>query len=135
MGGACRMIGSYGSVTFKVSADTVKTFQDLARSEKGRWAKTDRVLLKPISQFLGPDLGTVTFVMKFNAQLGVNPRKETDKLIKMARNGYVGALILGGKRVGVAKWAMQGVDVNFKTIDNRGNVIIAEATVSLEEYV
>ena len=129
------MIGNFGSVTFIASDKVVKTFTDLARNEQGRWAKTDRVLLKPTSEFLGPDLSTVTFKMKFNAQLGVNPRKETDNLITMSREGRVAPMVLGGKRMGVAKWAIKGVDVNYKIIDNRGNVIVAEANVSLEEYV
>jgi len=129
------MIGNFGDITFIASADVVRTFTDLSRNEQGRWAKTDRVLLKPTSEFLGPDLSTVTFNMKFNAQLGVNPRKETDNLIRMARDGRVAPMVLGGRRMGVAKWAIKGVDVKYKTIDNRGNVIIAEASVSLEEYV
>jgi len=37
--------------------------------------------------------------------------------------------------MGVAKWEIKGFDMKYKTIDNRGIVIIAEASVSLEEYV
>lgn len=129
------MLGQLGEITFEVSAKVVKTFQDLSRTEAGRWSTQDIVQRKPSLEFLGPGLGTVSFKMKFNAALGVNPRKETDNLIRMAREGKVVPFVLGGKRVGVAKWAVKSVDVDYKYVDNRGNVIIAEANVSLEEYV
>lgn len=129
------MIGAFGPVVFTVSEKQVKTFDALSRTESGRWTKHDVFLKKPVSEFLGPDLSQLSFTMHFNAMHGVNPRKETDTLIRMAREGQVHAFLLGGRRFGLSKFALKSVKVDFKHVDNRGNVIVAEASVTLEEYV
>ena len=129
------MIGTFGPVTFTVSEQQVRTFDALSRTESARWSKHDVIAKKPVSEFLGPDLGALSFVMHFNATLGVNPRKETDQLIRIVREGEVYPFILGDRRFGMGKYSLKSVKVDFKRVDNRGNVLIAEANVSLEEYV
>lgn len=129
------MIGTFGPVVFVASAETVRTFDDLSRKEQGRWAKHDVVLKKPVSEFLGPDLGTVTFKMRFDASLGVNPRKEMDKLLEMVRDGKAYPLIIGGKGLGLSKWSLQDISQDWKYLENRGHLIVGEVTVNLEEYI
>ncbi|MEK4713480.1 phage tail protein [Sporosarcina sp. FSL K6-5500] len=129
------MIGTFGLIVFAVSESQVKTFDGLSRTEAGRWAKHDVVGKKPIAEFLGPDLSTLAFTMRFDVMHGINPRKESDDLIRMARDGKAYQFILGGRRFGLGKWSLQDVKVDFLRVDNRGNVLVAQAAVSLEEYV
>jgi phage protein U len=128
------MIGTFGPIVFVASADLLNTFNSFSRKEQGRWAKHDVVLKKPVSEFLGPDLGTISFNMRFDVSYGMNPRKELDKLVTMAR-GEVHPLIIGGRALGFNKWSLQSVSENWTRIDNRGNVLVADISVELEEYV
>lgn len=129
------MIGTWGDLVFVVSDKEVKTFEDFSRTESARWAKHDVHGQKPKPEFLGPDLGTLTFTMRFDAFYGLNPREELNKLIKYVREGVAHTLIIGGKRVGVHKWYMPDNSQDWKYFDNRGNVLVGSTTVSMEEYV
>lgn len=129
------MIAVYGPIVFEVSEKTIYTFENFTRKEQSRWATHDRIQQKPVLEFLGPDAGTVSFDIKLSASLGINPRKELDNLVRMERNGEVHTFVIGNKPIGVYKWAMRGVDENWTKTDNEGNVLIASASITLEEYV
>ncbi|GGG32994.1 hypothetical protein GCM10007425_29600 [Lysinibacillus alkalisoli] len=129
------MIGAFGDIVFSVSRETARTLKDLTRTESGRYATHDIHLKKPKLEFLGPGLSTLSFKMEFDANLGVNPRKETDSLIRMQREGRYGLFILGGRRIGMGYFVLKSVNVDYKRIDNKGNMLAASADVTLEEYV
>jgi len=129
------MIGSFGNIIFVVSREKAHTFKDLSRSEGGRWSKHDIHLKKPKLEFLGPDTSKLSFKMELRANMGIDPRKETDKLIRMQRNGEYGLFILGGKRIGVGYFALTNVQLDHDVVDNKGNVLAATVNVTLEEYV
>ncbi|ARD47568.1 phage tail protein [Sporosarcina sp. P33] len=129
------MLGTWGDLVFVVSADEIKTFASFSRTETARWAKHEVHLQKPKAEFMGPDLGTLSFTMSFDAFFGLNPREEMNKFIKYVRNGVAHTLIIGGKRVGVHKWYMPDNKQDWSFLDNRGNVLKSSITVTMEEYV
>lgn len=129
------MIGAWGPLVFSVSAEQVKTFDGLKRDEAARWSKHDVHLSKPKAEFLGPGQGKITFTMYFSTGLGVNPIEELDKLLRYTRSGEAHTLVIGAKRYGVYKWYLSGVSEDLKHFDNRGNLLSASASVTLEEYV
>ncbi|MCD5324783.1 MULTISPECIES: phage tail protein [Pontibacillus] len=129
------MIGTLGPVIFYTSEQSMRTFTDFQRSEGGRWATHDRMLQKPASEFLGPELGTISFNIRFDVQYGMNPRKEMDKLLSMVRNGETYVLVIGGKGLGMKRWSLQKVVQKWEHVDNRGNLLVSNLSVSLEEYV
>lgn len=129
------MIGSLGDIVFTVSMEQVRTFDELTRSAQGRWAKQDRPLQKPLSEFLGPDLDTISFQMRFDAGMGVNPRTEMDKVLDKCRSGVAETLIIGKKPLGMFKWVVKSAEQSYQTVDNAGNVLKGTVSVSLEEYM
>ena len=129
------MIGALGNVVFVVSAETVRTFDKFERSSEGRWAKHEIHLQKPKSEFLGPDLDVITFEIRFDVAYGINPRKEMDELIALARSGESVPLVIGGKGIGVNKWVIKSQVQKWTHIDNRGNVLISSVELTLEEYI
>jgi len=129
------MIGTFGTIVFYASSEALNTFNSFSRSEQGRWAKHEIVAQKPKQEFLGPDTGTVSFNMRFDVFYGMNPRQELDKLVTMVRDGSYYTLIIGGKGLGVNKWALKSVSENWTRVDNQGNVLVAEVSVQLEEYL
>lgn len=129
------LVGSFGSdVIFEVSDQRITTFDQFVRSASTRWTNHEILNQKPVSEFLGPELDTITFTMRFDAQWGVNPKTEMDKLLIMCRAGQVETLIVGGLALGVYKWKITSVRQNWLTTDGQGRPIIGTADVSMEEY-
>ncbi|MFD2384998.1 phage tail protein [Paenibacillus xanthanilyticus] len=118
-----------------VDAQTVRTFEEFTRKSAGRWSQHDRIGAKPLLQWGGPGLDEISFTVRLDATLGINPRRESDNLTLMAGGGKAYSLVLGGKPMGVGLWAVTSVELSFPAIDNHGNVLVAIAAISLKEYV
>lgn len=128
-------LGVLGNIVFQVSAETVRTFDELTRSISGRWAQHDVLQQKPLTQWSGPGLDEITFTMRFDAALGVKPRNELDNLTMMANGGKAYPFTFGGKPLGRSGlWTIVSVELGFKTLDNRGNLLVGTANVTLREY-
>lgn len=128
-------IGYLGDVVFVVSEKTLRTFNEFTRSSASRWAKHEVLGKKPLTQWIGPGLDTVSFTMRFDARYGINPRKELDRLTTLEREGKALPLEIGGKGVGVGLWVITSLEQSWSNIDHIGNILVAMANISLEEYV
>lgn len=126
-------IGTLGDIVFKVSQKTVKTFEDLQIESKTNYAKHTRHNKKPLLEFQYNDTDTASFSMYLSAFLGVNPLKEMNKIDKYREKGKILPLIIGGKKYG-SKWVIVNDSKGYKKFDNKGNLLIAEIKISLEEY-
>ncbi|MNW36145.1 Phage P2 GpU [compost metagenome] len=129
-------IGDIGFISyFGPERKKVRTFKDFVRTSADRWGSTEIILQKPRKQFLGPGLDTVSFTIVLDANLGMNPRPEMEKLLVYSRDGKVLSVVIGGKPLGQGKWSISGLTQNWTNVDNKGNVLQASLDVSLEEYV
>ncbi|MEC0171174.1 phage tail protein [Paenibacillus graminis] len=128
-------IGSLGPVVFVVAEGAIRTIDNFNRSSSSRWAQHDIIGQKPKKEFLGPGVDSVTFSVRFSAALGLKPRKELDRLTELDRSGKAMPLIIGRKSVGVALWVITSLSQDWNTLDNMGNIVDAQATITLEEYV
>ncbi|MEK3784686.1 phage tail protein [Paenibacillus sp. FSL R5-0810] len=131
-------LGALGDVVFISSFRTpikVRTFRDFQRDSSARWGTNEIHLQKPRSQFMGPGLDTISFTMQFDARLGMNPRKEAEKLLDYQREGKVLLLQIGGKPLGQGKWKITNLTQSWEDIDREGNLLKAGLSVTLEEYV
>lgn len=129
------MIGAWGDLIFEASFDKIRTFDEFSRNESGRWAKHDLYMQKPKSEFLGPDLGDISFKMTFNVMHGVNPIAELDKLIRYVRSGQVHTLVINKKRYGMGKYKIKSVSQQMTHFDKSGAVLLGTASVTMEEYL
>lgn len=129
------MIGALGDILFKVSAEDVNTFQDLSRSSSGRWAYHAIHMQKPKSEFLGPELDTISFTMQFEAGLGRNPRYDMEKLMKLTRKGEAVPLVIGGDPMGYYRWTVESTEQQYLRISSKGKVISGALSVTLKEYI
>ena len=73
--------------------------------------------------------------MTFDVALGMNPRKEMDKLLEYSRTGKVMPLQIGGKALGTGKWKITGLVQEWTSVDGKGRLLRAKLQVTLEEYV
>lgn len=130
------VIGSLDGVVFKVSSPkNVMTLDGFSRSAKARLATHTVIAEKPLTEFLGPDMQTLSFSIKLNAYRGVNPRKEMDKLFEYCEKGRVCTFVLGGKPVGKGKWLIESVKEGVDLFDFDGSVLASTADLTLREYV
>ena len=129
------VIGSLGGVVFKVSSPkNVMTLDGFSRSAKARLATHTVIAEKPLTEFLGADIQTLSFSIKLNAYRGVNPRKEMNKLIEYCEQGRVCTFVLGGRPVGGGKWLIESVKEGVDLFDFDGSVLSSTADLSLREY-
>lgn len=80
-------IGTLGDIVFKVSANKVRTFDDLKIDSKTNYAKHTRHLKKPLLEFQYNDADTASLTIYLSAFLGVNPKKMQNKIDKYRKKG------------------------------------------------
>ncbi|OPJ63679.1 phage tail protein [Clostridium chromiireducens] len=129
------MIGYFGDVVFETSDKRILTFTDFKYQSAGRWEKHNVIGKKPKSEFIGPDLDSVTFSITLNGSFGIKPREEMEKWISKVNNGVVDVLVLGNKVLGQDKWKVSQVSEAWDTFFNRGELYSGKIDVTLEEYI
>ena len=134
------MIGAIGSkaiddvVVFEVSDKRILTFDGFKRNNKINFAKNNVLLQKPVSEYVGQELDSISFTVSFKSELGTDPRTEADKLIYLHRDGAVVTLILWGKAFGTYRWVITNLDMDWTRINKIGYCRAIECGITLEEY-
>lgn len=127
--------GTWGPVIFSVSEDRVLTFDKLSRSVSGAWANHGRVGKKVLTEFVRPELQSITMSVVLDATLGVPPRKLLEKLAAAVENGQVDWLVIGGEVVGANRWKLTGVSESWDVFLPGGELVRATVGLTLEEYL
>jgi phage protein U len=129
-------IGTLGtSIVFEVTDEKVMTFTEMNRTVTGNWASHAVIGQKPKSEFLGAALQTITFNIVLNAALGVRPRAILDEIAKMVEAGAAEYFVVGSAPVGKNPWKITSVSETWNTILNKGELMKASLSLSLEEYI
>ncbi|KYD02630.1 hypothetical protein B4102_0224 [Heyndrickxia sporothermodurans] len=128
-------IGSFGDIVFETSTKKKLTFNEFERSGSARWNDHEIIGQKPKSEFSGPGLDEINITILLRAELGINPKKQLDKMRSMKDKGTAKSFVLGGKAISSNYWVIQQLVESYKTVDNRGNILTSEVTLSLKEYV
>lgn len=126
-------IGKWGSITFSVSPKKQKTFTGLSWTTSIQFETKQRKKKVSKVTFKGVDPDTFSFAMRLSVFGGLNPLNEIKKLDKLARKGQANRLIIGGKKYGSNKTVITGITKNLKYFDNKGNLWVAEAKISMKE--
>lgn len=126
------MIGYLGEIVFETSDRKILNFTDLKMSLSPRWGRHEPVMSIPQAEFIGPGYKTVTFTMNLNVNNNISPRVQYEKLLNLTNKGEVLPFFLGERPVG--NFVITNLDINPKTIDNRGGIWNGSVSISLEEY-
>lgn len=127
------MIGALGNIVFTVSSDFVRTPSNIKKSRSARIAKHDIIGSKPKLEFQGEDLVSMSFDIRLDASLGVNPQSDINSLARLYTSGEVVDLVIGNVYHGA--FLIESIEENTKYTDRNGNIIVAELSISLQEYV
>lgn len=134
------MLGAIGTklymdtVIFEVSDKKIYTVSNFKRTNKMNFAKNNVLQKKPISEYVGQELDTISFDIVLRVEFGIDPRTEFDKLIRIQRDGVVITLVIGGKGFGTYRWIITGLDLKFENIDAIGYCTAISCSINLEEY-
>lgn len=129
-------IGNWGAdIVFRVSDRQVFTFNSLNRTVGSEWATHSRIGQKDQVEYLRPTLQKMTFTITLDATLGVRPRATIDKMADYAERGTVRAMVIGGKRLGRHKWRITDISEAWDTILNKGELVRATLSVTMQEYL
>lgn len=126
-------IGTLGDIVFKVSEKTIQTFDGLKIESKTNYAKHTRHNKKPLLEFQYNDTDTASFSIYLSTFLGVNPRKMQKKIDEYRKKGKILTLVIGGKKYG-SKWVITAHSKEYERFDNKGKLLTAKSSISLEEY-
>lgn len=129
------MIGLLGSVRFMVSERKVLTFHNMKREISSSWSSIERIGQKPLVEYGGPNLQTVSLEITLNASLGAKPASLMRTLERMAESDQAYDLVLGRKRVGSHQWVITKCSQAYNIILRGGEIYKATLNLSLQEYV
>lgn len=125
------MLGTLGEIVFETSAEKLLTFRDLSRTGEARVEEHAVIGRKPVIEYIGPALDKVSLMVRLDVAHGVIPRDEIKRLRDSLNAGEVLPLTIGGEFFG--DWIITQITEGNHRMDNRGNVLIAEVTISLTE--
>lgn len=129
------MIGSFGDIIFETTDKRILTFGEFRRSAASRYSDHEVIGQKPISEYNGPGLDSVTFVVKVKRSLGVDPDKILNLLMKYNREGHAYPLVIGPKTIGVDKWKIVTLDMGTERFGRNASYDSVSVELSLNEYV
>lgn len=132
-------VGYFGKhLIFQVRYDgnSIKgyTFENFKREIAANTEKAEIPGKKAKTEFLGPDLQSITFDVYFSAQNGISVRKQLNKLEKCVEKGYVDYLVIGGKRLGKNKFLIKNASEAWGMVLNHGELVEATVSLTMEEY-
>lgn len=119
-------------VTFEVTKDKVRTWQEMRRNGEARWAEHDVFAAKPVSEFIGPGLEGHDLEVRFDAALGLVPDDELKKLRTVRDAGVVLQFTVGGKLIG--DYTLRSIDEDHKRHGRQGELVLVVVRLNLKEY-
>lgn len=132
--GKIMQVGTFSDIIFETSSEKILTFKDFKRDTKTRYAKHDLLNQTPALEYIGSDLGEISFEMQFHKDLGVNPAEEAEKVRKLCADGTADYLVIGNRVIGENLWVIESVAENLRAFDKNMDVYFEELTVTLKEY-
>ncbi|MEK3996672.1 phage tail protein [Psychrobacillus sp. FSL K6-2365] len=129
------MIGYFGNVKFVSNSKKILTFSDMKYDSTVRNEKHGVIGRKPIKEYIGPELDTVSFTILLSAANGVKPRTELEVWHRMKHRQEARLLVIGGKILGTDKWTVESVSSSWDIIWNKGELYSCKVDITLEEYI
>ena len=118
-------------VAFEVSSSLIETFDNMKVNKSVSYTIHKIHGKKAVPEMTGIETDTVTFDILLSAYLGVNPKKELEKLEGLMSTGTICNLVLGSSSFGT--WLIKSMPYNVEYVYKEGDIIQAKATISLIE--
>lgn len=123
--------GLFGNIPFVTSSAACLTFKDLKVERSIRWATHDVIGKKPVTEYIGPGLATVTFTIQLNSFLGTPPIVVFKGLKLLMEQKKAQRLLIGPDYLG--KFVIESVSEDRKEHTNLGIPVSGSVTLTLRE--
>jgi len=118
-------------VAFVVSSKTIETFNNLKVTKQARYSTHKIHGHRDVPEMTGISGDTITFELLLSAYLGVNPKRELEKLENFMTAGTICNLVMGDQLFG--SWVIKSIPYNVEYIYKEGDITQAKVTISLLE--
>lgn len=125
----------FGTERFVVSDTKILPVSSIQRSTAGRYNSFDRIGAKPLTDYTGPGLKTVSFTISAKESLGVPARAVVDRWADLSDGAAVGALVIGNRALGHNKWLLKSAEETWSQLGPTGKLLSGDVNLSFEEYV
>ena len=127
------LIGALGDITFHVSRNAIKTFDNMKWSSGAKYASHDVHLQAPKLEYTGIESDNISFDMSFSVFYGIDPVREINNIERARIAGEAMRLVIGNRIYG-KKWVITKISKGLEGFDNRGNLLSAKINISLQAY-
>lgn len=129
------MIGSLGDYDFEVSSDSVRTFTDLSFSNSASYAEHKIIGRKGLLEFTNLNPSTCSLNVSLSYETGTDPMEEISYFYEAMNEHEALAFTLGGEVMGEGLWVIESLEEKYTRIDSKGNVMAADLSLKLKEYL
>ena len=129
------MVGSLGEVVFDVSSESILTFDGMQYSHSAKYSEHSIIGRKGLLEFTGFSAATLSFTITLNAELGIDPKEQLDRLKEIFYNHEAVLFILNGEPQGENLWVIESLNEKHDDISRIGISNYIEVSLSLKEYL
>jgi phage protein U len=127
------MIGTFGKIIFQTSSNKVLTFDGFTRKGSAEFAEHPVLGEKPTLQHTGNGLDEITFSVRLDAGLGVNPVEAVEMFRSARAAGDSENLIIGGRVLG--RFVIKELEDRWPKITGNGVPLVINVDLTLREFV
>ncbi len=128
-------IGSFANKVFKVSSNTLYTFDEFERTGDLKIDEQEVEGNKPSTYIKGSGLDKVTLNLLLIKQKNLNVRNEIDEWFKIMNSKVPYHLIIGNKNLSSYKFLLTNVGTSDTKIGPRGEFLKSTLQLQFSEYV
>ncbi|HBV6392390.1 TPA: phage tail protein [Klebsiella aerogenes] len=125
------LVGLYGKMPFVASSLVVNTFTAFKRKSSRRIAKHEVIGKKPVLEDIGPDLDTITFLMRLDTNLGVLPLVTLNALRAVHSAVESNPMVIGAQYFG--NFIITDIDEGWKYFGPLGSPRVIEVALTMTE--
>lgn len=130
-----RLVGCWGvQILFTVGLDRILIPDNVARSERSRYATHNIHGTVPRLEWLGPEPTELQMEIYLSTDLGVYVPNCMRTIANAVRSGLAYDLFIGGKKIGANKFVIASVDEKWLRTFSNGEVTHARNTLTFREY-
>jgi phage protein U len=129
------MIGYFSDIVFEVSDEKIYTFSGFKLDASARYSAHEMIGVKPKTEFIAPNLKTISLTINLNGNYGVKPGQEMHRWIDLAETGEADYLVIGWDVMGDDQWVVKSVSESWDTFFNEGELFAGKIDVTFEEYI
>ncbi|EED9388557.1 phage tail protein [Salmonella enterica subsp. enterica] len=125
------LIGLYGKMPFVASSLVVNTFTAFKRKSSRRIAKHEVIGKKPVLEDIGPDLDSISFLMRLDTNLGVLPLVTLNALRAVHSAFESNPMVIGAQYFG--NFVITDIDEGWKYFGPLGSPRVIEVALTMTE--